>query len=71
MQILLKSVPEGSIENKSASAQIMDWRRVGDMPSPEAMLTKFIGVYMRQWVNGRNKPDNVDFVGFLSLTSEE
>ena len=30
-----------SIDNKSALAQVMEWRRTGDQPLSEIMMTKF------------------------------
>ena len=34
IQILLKFVPKGPIDNKSALVQVMVWRRIGDKPLP-------------------------------------
>ena len=48
IQISLKYVPRSLIDNKSALAQIMTWRRTGDKPLPEPMMTQFIDAYMRQ-----------------------
>ena len=39
--ISLKFVPKGPIDYKSALVQVMDWRRTGEKPSPESMLTQF------------------------------
>ena len=47
MQISLKIVPRGPIDNKSALVQVMAWRRAGDKPLPLPMLTQFTGAYMR------------------------
>ena len=47
IKISLKFVPEGPIDNKSALVQVMAWRRTGDKPLPELMLTQFNDVYMR------------------------
>ena len=33
--------------NKPALVQVMAWRRSGDKPLPEPMLTQFTDVYMR------------------------
>ena len=38
IQISLKFVPKGLIDNKSTLVQFMSWRRTGDMPLPEPML---------------------------------
>ena len=46
IQISLKFVPKGPIDNKSALFQGMAWRRTGDKPLPEAM-TQFTDAYMR------------------------
>ena len=46
IQISLKFVPKGSIDNKSALVQVMAWRRTGDKPLPEAMMTQFTNAYM-------------------------
>ena len=46
--ILLKFVPRNPIDNKPALVQVKVWRRTGDKPLPEPMLTHFTDVYMRQ-----------------------
>ena len=43
----LKFVPKGSINNKSSLAQAMAWRRTGDKPLSESMLTQFTDACMR------------------------
>ena len=43
----LKFVPKGQTENKSASVQVMVWRRPGQKPLSEPMLTHFTDAYMR------------------------
>ena len=47
IQISLKFVPNGPIDNTSASVQVVAWRRAGDKPLPEAMMTQFTDTYMR------------------------
>ena len=47
IQISLKLVPRSPIENKSALVQVMAWRRTGDKPLPEPMMTQFTYTYMR------------------------
>ena len=47
--ISLKLVPRSPIDNKPALVQVMAWRRIGDKPLPEMMLTQFTDVYMWQW----------------------
>ena len=39
IQLSLRRVPEGPVDNKSALARAMAWRRTGDKPLPEPMLT--------------------------------
>ena len=47
MQIVLKFVPMSPINNKAALVQVMAWRRTGDKPLPEPMMTQFTEAYMR------------------------
>ena len=47
IQISLKFVPKGLIDNKAALVQVMAGRRTGDKPFPEPMLTQFTNAYMR------------------------
>ena len=47
IQISLKFVPKGQIDNKSALVQVIAWRRTGDKPLLEPMLTAFTDAYMR------------------------
>ena len=44
IQISLKFVPNGPIDNKSALVRVMAWRQAGDKPLPE---TQFTDAYMR------------------------
>ena len=39
IQISLKLVPKSPTDNKSALVQVMAWRRTGDKPLPEPMMT--------------------------------
>ena len=41
----LKFVPKGPIDNKSVLVQVMAWRRTGDKPVSEPMLTQFTNAY--------------------------
>ena len=41
IQISLKLVPRGPIDNKPALVQIMVWRRTSDKPLPEPMMAQF------------------------------
>ena len=43
----LNFVPKGSINNTPALVQKMAWRRPGDKPLPEPMMTQFNDAYMR------------------------
>ena len=45
--ISLKFIPSGPIDNKPALVQVMAWRRLGDKPLSEPMLTWFTDAYMR------------------------
>ena len=47
IQIPLKFVPKGPINNNAALVQAMAWRRRGDKPLPEPMLTQVTDAYMR------------------------
>ena len=47
IQISLKFVLKGQIDNKSAMIQVMAWRLAGGKPLPEAMMTQFTNPYMR------------------------
>ena len=47
IEISLKFVPKSPINNNPALAQIMAWRRIGDKPLSEPMLTPFTDTYMR------------------------
>ena len=55
IQISLKFVPKSPIDNKPALVQVMAWRRTGDNPLPELMLTSLLthicdirGSYLKQ-----------------------
>ena len=47
IEISLKFVPKGPIDNNSALVQIMAWRWIGDKPLSEPMLTRFSDAYMQ------------------------
>ena len=47
IEISLNFVPKDTINNIPALVQIMAWRRPGDKPLSEAMLTQFTDAYMR------------------------
>ena len=48
MQISQKHFRRSPIDNKLALVQVMNWRRIGDKPLPEPMMTQFSDAYMRQ-----------------------
>ena len=47
IKISQKFVPKGPIDNIPAMVQIMAWRRIGDKPLAEPMLTWFTDTYMQ------------------------
>ena len=47
IQISPKLVPMSPIDNKLALVRVMAWRRTGDKPLPEPMMTQFTDAYMR------------------------
>ena len=47
IQISLRFVPKDPSDNKSSLVQVMAWRRTGDKPLSEPMLTQFTDAYMR------------------------
>ena len=49
IQISLKFVSEGPIDNKAALVQVMAWRQTGNKPLPEPMLAQFTDAYMLHW----------------------
>ena len=40
-------IPIGPNDHKPAMVQVMAWRRTGDKPLPEPMLTQFTDAYMQ------------------------
>ena len=48
IKISLNFVPKGSIDNNPALVEVMAWRRIGDTPLPEPMMTPFTDAYMRR-----------------------
>ena len=47
IEISLKFVPKGPIGNSPTLVQIMAWRRIGDKPLPDPMLTRLTDTYLR------------------------
>ena len=45
--IALKFIPRSPIDNEPALVQVKAWRRTGDKPLSEPMLTPFTDAYMR------------------------
>ena len=48
----MKFVPKGPVDNNPALVKIMAWRRIGDKPLSEPMLTRFTDAYIRQGQGG-------------------
>ena len=46
IQMSLKFVPKGPIDNKWALVEVMPWRQIGDKPFPELMVTQITDTYM-------------------------
>ena len=46
IQISLKCVSRRPFDNKSLLVQVMAWRRTGDKPLPEPMMTQLIDAYI-------------------------
>ena len=77
IEISLKFVPKGSINNNPALFQIMAWRRPGDKPLSEPMMVSsltHICLTRPQWVKMpsylNKKPNHKDNMTILSLYSE-
>ena len=47
IQIALRFIPRSPMDNKTALLQVMAWRRIGDKPLPELMMTHFTDAYLR------------------------
>ena len=47
IQISLQFVPISPIDNRVELVQVIAWRRTGDKPLPEPMITQFTDAYMR------------------------
>ena len=65
IEISLKFVPKGAINNIPALVQIMALCRPGDKPLSEAMMVNLpmhICVFWPQWVNTETGPKNVSFL---------
>ena len=45
IQISLKFVHKSPTDNKPVLVQVMAWRRTGDKPLPEPMMTQFTDAY--------------------------
>ena len=51
IQISMKFVLKGLIDNKSSFVQVMAWRRTGDKPLPEPRMTQVPDAYMRHYMS--------------------
>ena len=51
MKISMKFVPKSLIDNMPASVQIMAWRRTGDKPLSDPMMTQFTDAYIYIYIN--------------------
>ena len=49
IEISLKFVPKGPIDNNPALVQIMAWCRIGDKPLSQPMMNRFTDAYMWHW----------------------
>ena len=70
IEISLKFVPEGSINNNPALFQIMAWRRPGDKPLSEPMMVSsltHICVTRSLWVKPQTLIVNVDRLNYVIL----
>ena len=47
IEISLKFIPRSPIDNEPAFVRVLAWRRRGDKPLPEPMLTQLTDAYMR------------------------
>ena len=47
IQISLEFIPRSPIHHKPALVQVMAWRRIGDKPLSEPMMTQFADAYMQ------------------------
>ena len=48
IQISLKFVPRGPVDNKWALVHVMAWHRIGDKPLSESKLTRFTSYFLKQ-----------------------
>ena len=46
IELSLKFVPKGPIDDKLSLVQVMAWRLIGDKPLPEPMMTQFTDAYI-------------------------
>ena len=71
INISLKFVPNGRINNTPALVQVMAWRRLGDKPLSEPMmvgLLTHICVSRPQWVNDSNNSVRVNILMTMIMT---
>ena len=48
IQMSLMFFPSSPIDNKPMLVQVMAWRRTGEKPFPEPMMTQLIDAYIRR-----------------------
>ena len=60
----MKYVPMSPLDNKPPLIQVMAWRRIGDKPLSEPIMTQFTDAYMRYWGGW------VKLMGKLASTSQ-
>ena len=56
IQISLKFVPKGKMDNKSALVQIMAWHRPGDKPLSEPVMLDYRCIYVLLSLNVKEDP---------------
>ena len=69
----MKFVPKGTINNTPALVQIMVWRRTGDKPLSETMMTQFNDAYMRHSASMSSHISGdqaVDLEGIMGLVNQ-
>ena len=69
IEISLKCVPKRPVDNNSALVYIMAWRRIGDKPLSEPMLTWFTDAYMRRWRQMKQLASADDGIKSTSVTA--
>ena len=68
IQISLKFVSRGPIDNKPALVQVMAWRRTGNKPLPKPTLSQFTDAYMRHQIFQRSYLSCGEFLNHNTLS---